>query len=73
MGSTEAPARQEVKNEHIVPLYIRSKLNEYGATTVVHAKQVALPLRLVSLIGSKRLPTGDVGSARQHQHGVLNG
>lgn len=36
--------RRVIKNEHIVSLYIRSKLNQYGVTTVAHAKQVPLPL-----------------------------
>lgn len=32
-GSIEAPATQEMKNEHIVPLYTKCKLSEYGVTT----------------------------------------
>lgn len=29
--------------------------------------------RLIFLIGSKGLPTGHVGSGKQHQHGASNG
>lgn len=32
-GSIEAPATQEMKNEHIVPLYTKRKLSEDGVTT----------------------------------------
>lgn len=64
---TEAPATQEMKNEHIAPLIYQVRV-ELRSTSTFASLTASF-----SLIGSKGLPTGHVGNGKQHQHGASNG